>query len=69
MNIFLVELLAQSLELLFLDLQLLCQVINDLLELPAFHGALAYLLLQFVDQFLVLLHHRLDELEVLLDAL
>ena len=69
MDILTVELLAEGCQLLVLLFHLLRQVIDDLLELSAFHGALAYLLLQFVDQFLVLLHHRLDELEVLLDAL
>ena len=64
-----VKLLAKALELLVLDGHLLSEVVDDLLQLLAPDGALAHLLLQLVDEFLVLLHDALDELHVLADAL
>ena len=69
MDILLVEFLTQSLELLVFLLHLLRQVVDDLLQLSTLHAALANLLLELVNEFLVLFHDRLDELEVLLDTL
>ena len=69
MDVLLVEFLAERLKLLVLDLHLLSQVVDDLLQLSTFHGTFTHLLLQLVDELLVLLHSRLDELQVLRDAL
>ena len=67
-DVLLVEFLAQGLQLLVFLLHLLGQVVDDLLQLVTLDAALTHLLLQLVDELLVLLHGRLDELHVLLDA-
>ena len=63
------QLLLHLCYLLVLLLHSLGKIGDDLLEFIALERALAHLLLQLCDQVLVLLHHRLDELEVLGDAL
>ena len=60
---------AQLLQLLLLLLELLAHALDELAQGVALDAALAQLLLQLVDELLVLLHRRLDELDVLADAL
>ena len=69
MDILKLQLLLHLYYLLVFLLHLLLQTGNYLLKLVALYRALANLLLQLGYQVLVLLHHRLDELEVLGDAL
>ena len=69
MDILKLKLLYQLGNLLILCLHLLGEVGDNLLKLVALDRALANLLLQLIDKVLILLHHRLDELEVLSDTL
>ena len=67
-DVLFVKFFTERLDLLVLRLHLLCQIVDDLLQLSALHSTLTHLLLQLVDELLVLLHGSLDELHILLDA-
>ena len=69
MDVLLIQFLTKSLQLTVFLLHLLRQVLHNLLQLVALDTSLTHLLLQFVDEFFVLLHRRLDELHVLTNTL
>ena len=69
MNILLVQLLAKHLEFLILLCNLLLKVCDGLLQLVSLQRAVSHLLLQFSQEFAVLLHTGSDELNILLELL
>ena len=69
MNILLIQLLAKHLEFLILLCNLRLKVCDGLLQLVSLQRAVSHLLLQFSQEFAVLLHTGSDELNILLELL